>query len=109
MPRNGRIENSEIHLATADQTNIAGRLLRWQIASRIQEGSSGSLPYPNTISCGHGSQVHSPNIYIYRHSDGRRVTIHFHPNKTYGPKLLKNLLEDISLSETELKKLKVIK
>ncbi len=63
MPRNGRIENSEIHLATADQTNIAGRLLRWQIASRIQEGSSGSLPYPNTISCGHGSQVHSPKPF----------------------------------------------
>lgn len=31
---------------------------------------------------------------IYRHPDGRRVSIHYHPGKTYGPKLLKNLLND---------------
>lgn len=46
---------------------------------------------------------------IYRHPDGRRVSIHYHPNKTYGAKLLKNLLEDIGWSEKRMKKLKFIK
>ncbi len=46
---------------------------------------------------------------VFRHSDGRRVSIHFHPKKTYSPKLLKNLLEDINWSETEMKKIKFIK
>lgn len=49
------------------------------------------------------------NIYVYRHPDGRRVTIHFHPSKTYGPKILKGLLEIINWSEKELKQLKLIK
>jgi predicted RNA binding protein YcfA (HicA-like mRNA interferase family) len=50
------------------------------------------------------------NIYVYIHpSDKRRVTIHFHPHKTYGPKVLKGLLETIKWSEEELKKLKLIK
>lgn len=46
---------------------------------------------------------------IYRHPDGRRVSIHYHPQKTYRPKLLKSLLNDISWSEKEMKKLKLIK
>ena len=29
---------------------------------------------------------------IYRKPDGRRVSIHYHPQKIYGPKLLKSLL-----------------
>ena len=49
------------------------------------------------------------NIYVYRHTDGRRIGIHYHPHKTYGAKTLKGLLEDINWSEAELKQLKMIK
>jgi predicted RNA binding protein YcfA (HicA-like mRNA interferase family) len=49
------------------------------------------------------------NIYVYLHPDGRRITIHYHPRKTYGPKLLKNLLADINWSEEDLRELKLIK
>ena len=40
---------------------------------------------------------------------GRRVSLHVHPKKTYGPKLLKALLDDIGWSEDEMRKLKLIK
>ena len=30
-------------------------------------------------------------IRIYIHQDGRRVSIHYHPTKTYGQNLLKGL------------------
>ena len=46
---------------------------------------------------------------IFRHPDGRRISIHYHPRKTYQPKLLKRLLEDIGWTENEMKKLKFIK
>jgi predicted RNA binding protein YcfA (HicA-like mRNA interferase family) len=49
------------------------------------------------------------NIYVYRHRDGRRITIHYHPHKTHGPNLLKGLLEIINWSEEELRKLKLVK
>ncbi|KAA3629392.1 MAG: addiction module toxin, HicA family [Proteobacteria bacterium] len=39
----------------------------------------------------------------------KRVTVHVHPKKTYGPKLLKELLVEIGWSESQLKKLKLIK
>jgi len=48
-------------------------------------------------------------ILVYRHADGRRVGIHYHPHKTYGPKLLKGLLADIGWEEADLKRLKLIK
>jgi predicted RNA binding protein YcfA (HicA-like mRNA interferase family) len=48
-------------------------------------------------------------ILMFRHSDTRRVGIHYHPKKTYGPKLLKNLLADIGWTEHDMKKLKLIK
>jgi predicted RNA binding protein YcfA (HicA-like mRNA interferase family) len=48
-------------------------------------------------------------IRVYRHSDGRRVSIHYHPQKTYGPKLLKSLLQDIGWSETEMRRLKLVR
>ena len=38
-----------------------------------------------------------------------RVTIHYHPGKTYGVKLLKALLADIGWTEADLKRLKLIK
>ena len=39
----------------------------------------------------------------------KRVTIHVHPKKTYGAKLLQGLLTDIGWTESDLKKLKLIK
>ena len=48
-------------------------------------------------------------VQVYRHPDGRRITIHFHPQKTYTPNLLKALLDEISWSEKDLKRLKLIK
>jgi len=45
----------------------------------------------------------------YRHSDGRRIVIHYHPHKTYGPKLLKSLLSDIGWTESDLRRLKLVK
>jgi len=46
---------------------------------------------------------------VWRHPDGRRVSIHYHPKKTYGPKLLKALLEDIGWTESDMRRLKLIK
>ena len=45
-------------------------------------------------------------------NDGKtvnRVTVHYHPKKTYGAKFLKGLLADIGWSEKDLKRLKLIK
>lgn len=39
----------------------------------------------------------------------RRITIHFHPGKTYGPRLLKKLLNDIGWSQDDLERLDMIK
>jgi len=47
-------------------------------------------------------------VYI-NNSNGRRIVIHYHPKKTYKPKLLKNLLNDIGWSGEDLKRLKLIK
>lgn len=47
---------------------------------------------------------------IYRHPDGRKVSIHYHAgNRCYGPGLLKSLLEDIGWSESDMRRLKFIK
>lgn len=48
-------------------------------------------------------------ILVFRHSDGRRITIHYHPRKTYGAGLLKALLFDIGWNEDDLRRLKLIK
>lgn len=48
-------------------------------------------------------------IHVYLHPDKRRVSIHYHPQKTYGAKLLKRLLDDIAWSEEDMKKLKLVK
>lgn len=48
-------------------------------------------------------------IQEYRSPNGERITIHYHPGRTYGPKLLKHLLRDIGWSEADLKRLKLIK
>jgi predicted RNA binding protein YcfA (HicA-like mRNA interferase family) len=47
---------------------------------------------------------------IYRHPDGRKVSIHYHKgNKTYGAGLLKELIEDTGWSEEDMRRLKLIK
>lgn len=48
-------------------------------------------------------------VQAYRHSDGRRVVVHYHPNKTYGANLLKGLIQDIGWSEADMHRLKLIK
>ena len=45
----------------------------------------------------------------FRNDDGRIAIIHYHPTKTYGPKTLKGLLEDIGWSVDDLKRLKLVK
>ena len=37
------------------------------------------------------------------------ITIHYHPQKTYGAKLLKALLNDIGWTDDDLRRLKLIK
>ncbi len=47
---------------------------------------------------------------IYRHPDGRRVSIHYHTgSRGYRPGLLKALLDDTGWSEEDMKRLKLIK
>lgn len=45
---------------------------------------------------------------IWKHPDGRRVSIHYHPKKTYQPKLLKSLLRDIGWTVDDMQRLKLI-
>ena len=46
---------------------------------------------------------------IYKHPDGRRVSVHYHAGKTFGPNLLKSLFDDIGWSIKDLQRLKLIK
>ncbi len=39
----------------------------------------------------------------------RKVSIHSHPHKTYGPGQLKQLFQDIGWTEADLKRLKLVK
>lgn len=48
-------------------------------------------------------------VHTYLHSDDHLVTIHYHPRKTYRPKLLKKLLNDIGWTVEDMKRLKLIK
>jgi len=47
--------------------------------------------------------------FIKYGNPNQRITIHYHPKKTYGPGLLKGLLIDIGWSDEDLKRLKLIK
>ena len=51
--------------------------------------------------------------YIYRKVDvdgtARRVSVHVHPQKTFGPALLKGLLDDIGWTADDCKRLKIAK
>lgn len=46
---------------------------------------------------------------MYRHPDGRRVGIHYHPQKTYGANMLRALLNDIGWTPADMRRLKLIK
>ena len=46
---------------------------------------------------------------IYKHADGRRISVHYHAGKTFGPNLLKSLFDDIGWSGKDLRRLKLIK
>jgi predicted RNA binding protein YcfA (HicA-like mRNA interferase family) len=39
----------------------------------------------------------------------RRIVIHYHPKKTYGPGLLKALIDDIGWNENDLRRLGLIR
>jgi hypothetical protein len=39
----------------------------------------------------------------------KRIVIHYHPRKTYRPKLLTALLGDIGWSEADMRRVKLIK
>ncbi len=47
-------------------------------------------------------EVGTGAVLIYRHPlDGRRIDVHWKPGKTYGPKLLKSLLDDAGWTTPE--------
>ena len=50
-------------------------------------------------------------IRVYRHPDGRRVTIHYHPHQTFEHmrNVLKGLLKDIGWTVKDMKRLKLVK
>lgn len=48
-------------------------------------------------------------IRVYLKDGSGRVSIHYHPKKTFGAGLLKGLLSDIGWSEADLKRLKLVK
>lgn len=51
--------------------------------------------------------------YIYRKAFAdqtvRRVSVHVHPQKTFGPALLKGLLADIGWTAEDCRRLKIVK
>jgi predicted RNA binding protein YcfA (HicA-like mRNA interferase family) len=47
--------------------------------------------------------------YIKAGTPNRRVVIHYHPRKTYGPKLLTALLHEIGWTEADMRRVKLIK
>lgn len=50
-------------------------------------------------------------IHAYRHKDGRRVTIHYHPKETFKkfPDVLEHIIDIVDWTIQDLKKLKLIK
>lgn len=47
-------------------------------------------------------------IHVYLKS-GRRVSVHFHPKKTFGEKLLRGLLADTGWDDSDARRLKLAK
>jgi predicted RNA binding protein YcfA (HicA-like mRNA interferase family) len=56
-----------------------------------------------TLNDSHGS------ARVYKLKTGLKIAIHYHPQKTYGPRMLSDLLDKISWTEEDLKRLKLIK
>jgi predicted RNA binding protein YcfA (HicA-like mRNA interferase family) len=48
-------------------------------------------------------------VRAYRLTNGRRISIHYHPGKQYGRKLLETMLDDLGWTEDDLRRLKLIK
>ena len=51
-------------------------------------------------------------MHIYRRVDDtgvRRVSVHVHPQKTYGAGLLKGLLKDIGWTVDDLRRLRLVR
>lgn len=46
---------------------------------------------------------------VFWGAGGKRISIHYHPKKTYGPGLLKALLADTDWTEDDMRRLKLIK
>jgi predicted RNA binding protein YcfA (HicA-like mRNA interferase family) len=46
---------------------------------------------------------------VFRYPDGRMAAVHYHPHKTYGPEMLKGLINDIGWTEADLRRLKLVK
>ena len=47
---------------------------------------------------------------VYRNDNlGKIVSIHVHPHKTFGPRQLREILDDIGWTEEDLKRLKLVK
>jgi predicted RNA binding protein YcfA (HicA-like mRNA interferase family) len=63
---------------------------------------------------GWAKDTHGGSMYIYRKAPSedqpaRRVSVHIHPQKTYGPRLLQDLLADIGWTEDDMRRLKLIR
>lgn len=55
-------------------------------------------------------QVKRGAIQSFLNPENKKVvTIHYHPKKTYGAKLLKDLISQIGWTEEDLKRLKLIR
>ncbi len=52
--------------------------------------------------------VRGGSQHIYRKGT-RRLSVHFHPAKTYGAKTLQGLLDDTGWNEDDYRRLKLIK
>jgi len=57
---------------------------------------------------GFSCDMNGGSMRIYKKGSAR-ISVHFHPKKTFGPKLLKSLLDDTGWSDDDLRRLKVIK
>ncbi len=47
--------------------------------------------------------------FIKYGNPNKRIVIHYHPKKTYGPKLLKALLDEAGWTEEDMQRLRLIK
>ena len=55
------------------------------------------------------SQKSGAVLGFYRSLPAKRITIHYHPGKTYGAKLLTAMINSLGWTETDLRRLRLIK